>query len=350
MKLPLAVKYNRFFLAMMLAGSLLLIGSCSTPRKREPKVKATSVVFYNVENLFDTINNQGERDFEFSPESPKKWNTERYTKKMKDISHVLMDVDTVGEPGLIGLAEIENQSVLNDLVRTRRMAPEKYQIIHEESPDYRGIDVALLYRPDIFKEITHTVIGIHFKDDPDYHTRDILYAKLLTGKHDTLHVFVNHWPSRLGGLEKSQPKRVFVASVLREQVDSLLAINPRSKIIIMGDMNDEPDNKSLFDVLKVIPGTDGTLHSLLYQASMKGKGTYYFRGNWNMLDNLVVSHDLLTAKSGWTTVPASGMVFHEKWMEYHNKKGETAPNRTYGGPNYYGGISDHFPVYFILHR
>ncbi|WP_153637702.1 hypothetical protein [Prolixibacter sp. NT017] len=350
MKLPLAVKYNRFFLSMVLAGSLLLINSCSTPRKSEPKVKATSVVFYNVENLFDTINNQGERDFEFSPESPKKWNTERYTKKLKDIAHVLMDVDTVGKPGLIGMAEIENQSVLNDLVRTKRMAPVHYQIIHEESPDYRGIDVALLYRPDIFKEITHTVIGIHFKDDPDYHTRDILYAKLLSGKNDTIHVFVNHWPSRLGGLEKSQPKRVFVASVLRAQVDSITRLNPDAKIIIMGDMNDEPENKSLFKVLQAIPGTDGTLHSLLYQASMKGKGTYYFRGNWNMLDNLVVSHDLLTAKSGWTTVPASGRVFHEKWMEYHNKNGVMAPNRTYGGPNYYGGISDHFPVYFILHR
>lgn len=346
------MKYNRFFVLVIAAGSLLFASSCSSPHKHQSaaNVKATSIVFYNVENLFDTIDNQGKADFEFTPQSKKDWNTKRYEKKINDIAHVLMDIDTVGEPGLIGMAEIENQSVLEDLVKTKRMKPYHYKIIHEESPDYRGIDVALLYRPDLFKEISHQTIGIHFPNDPNYHTRDILYAKLLSAGNDTLNVFVNHWPSRLGGQVASEPQRVFVASVLKIHVDSVLKARPNGKVIIIGDMNDTPLNKSLHVTLGATPDTTSQLHNLMYKLAASGKGTYYFRGDWDMLDNLVVSHIMLEDPTGWHVKPSSGHIFHERWMEYKNRKGILTPNRTYGGPNYYGGVSDHFPVYAILNR
>jgi endonuclease/exonuclease/phosphatase family metal-dependent hydrolase len=244
------------------------------------------------------------------------------------------------------LAEIENQMVLEDLVNTDQLK-NQYGIIHEESPDYRGIDVALLYRKDAFKEISHETLPVNFPDDPKFKTRDILYVKGILGKKE-VHIFVNHWPSRIGGDEKTEPKRILAASVLKLKVDQILATDPKARIIIMGDMNDEPVNRSLKEILGAdAPDSGSKLVNLMLPEKTAGRGTYFYNGNWNMLDNLVVSEKILHG-SGMKVEGQKGTVFHSEWMIFTNKEGIKTPNRTYVGNKYVAGVSDHFPVYFKI--
>ena len=314
------------------------------------KKRNLTVVFYNVENLFDTKNNSGANDGEFTPEGANKWTEERYTKKVNDISKVLGSVNNNELPEIIGLCEIENRKVLDDLVKTKLLQEGNYEIEHFESPDFRGIDCALLYRPDEFKVIKSTPVYVGFADDPEYSTRDILYVKGETRNKEEFHIFVNHWPSRIGGLEETEPKRMAVAGLLKSKIDSVQTQNPDANILVIGDMNDEPSNKSLNEILaaKSPEVTNAALVNLMYLVHTNKKGSYNYRGNWNMLDNIVVSAGLLDNK-GFQCIENQGYVFHEKWMEFE-KGGEISPNRTYGGPNYYGGVSDHFPVYIQLKR
>ena len=306
-----------------------------------------TVVSYNVENLFDTVDDPKIPDEEFLPASEKKWDNDKYQKKLADISKVISEVNLKELPEVVGLVEVENQTVLEDLVKSGKLNGQNYAIIHEESPDYRGIDVALIYRKDAFKEIMHEVLPVNFPDDPEFKTRDILHV---TGKmrNKTVHLFVNHWPSRIGGDEKTEPKRVLAASVLKKRVDQILALDPKARIIIMGDMNDEPANKSLKEILgAAMPGTGSPLVNLMMPDDAAGKGTYFYSGNWNMLDNLVVSEAVLKGK-GMQVEGQKGYIFSNDWMIYTNKNGDKTPNRSYVGNKYVGGVSDHFPVYFKM--
>lgn len=328
---------------------IFLLVSC-TGEKRKNR-KNLTVVFYNVENLFDLYDEPVKRDEEFTPDGEKKWNQERYTKKLQDIAKVLSSVHEEELPEIIGLCEVENKKVLEDLANTGELKGGSYGIVHHDSPDFRGIDCALMYRPSEFKVLDHFPVAIHFEDEPDYKTRDILYVKGRTKNRERFHIFVNHWPSRIGGVDKTEPNRVQVATVLKGKIDSIMQANKKARFMVMGDMNDEPDNKSLFQTLGAKePGTESAgLINLMFPPDKDGKGSYNFRGNWNMLDNLVVSENLLD-KKGFQVVGQQGFVFQQEWMEYKNPEGIVYPNRTYGGPNYYGGISDHFPVYFRLER
>lgn len=341
------IAFFRYFVIALAA--LILLLSCS--KEKRANRRNLTVAFYNVENLFDTVDEPGKNDEEFTPASEKKWDEERYLKKLNDISAVLSSVNETELPEIIGLCEVENEKVLVDLARTEKLAEGNYRVVHHESFDFRGIDCALLYRPDEFRVTTHFPVRISFKNDPDYKTRDILYVKGKTRNREEFHIFVNHWPSRIGGEEKTEPDRVEVANILRAKIDSVRHTNRNAKIIVMGDMNDEPANKSLSETLGAgIPGENGAeLVNLMYPDDLQNKGSYNFRGNWNMLDNLVVSSNLLD-KKGFQCTDKKGYIFHREWMEYKNNRGEISPNRTYGGPNYYGGVSDHFPVYFKLQR
>lgn len=310
------------------------------------KKRNLTVVFYNVENLFDIRNDMGERDGEFTPEGANKWTEDRYQKKLEDLAKVLSSVNKKEMPEIIGLCEIENRKVIDDLVKTSLMKDGDYEIEHFESPDFRGIDCALLYRPDEFKVIKSYPVKIAFADDLAYTTRDILYVKGETRNKEEFHIFVNHWPSRIGGLEQTEPKRVAVAQLLKSKIDSVLKVNPRANILVMGDMNDEPSNKSISEVLaaKSPEIKNAALVNLMYPDHSNKKGSYNYRGTWNMLDNIIVSAGLLD-NNGFQCIEKQGFVFHEKWMEYEDKTNGITPNRTYGGPNYYGGVSDHFPVF-----
>ncbi len=340
---------RKIFLRLFSVVFLLLSVSCS-PWKNAARRNMT-VVFYNVENLFDLKDTPGKADQEFTPEGEKNWNAVRYKDKLQAVSRAISAINEGDLPEIIGLCEVENQKVVSELIHTGLLARGKYQVIHHESPDFRGIDCALIYRPSAFKVLEHAAIPVRFADDPGYKTRDILYVRGRTRNLEELHVFVNHWPSRRGGVEKTKSKRNHAARVLKRKIDSLAGRGRRSHILVMGDMNDEPDNESLRQMLGAgSPENTGEgLVNLMYPADSAGKGSYNYRGEWTMLDNIIVSRGLLD-KKGFQCIGKKGFVFHQDWMEYRRNDGGIAPDATYGGDTYYGGVSDHFPVYIRLRR
>ncbi|MEL6943263.1 MAG: endonuclease/exonuclease/phosphatase family protein, partial [Bacteroidota bacterium] len=206
------------------------------------------VAFYNVENLFDTVDDPIKPDEEFTPEGRQKWSNARYFAKLLKIAKVVEQMD---HPAFIGMCEVENRTVLEDLISRPALNNRAYGIVHHESPDYRGIDVAFLYDKKQFKVKKSQTIRINFPAEivEDYTTRDILMVEGTFQKKQPLYFFINHWPSRRGGLKESEPKRTYVAAQLRKAVDSLFQVNPNAQIMIMGDFNDETDNKSISEVL-----------------------------------------------------------------------------------------------------
>jgi predicted extracellular nuclease len=311
------------------------------------------IMSYNVENLFDTLDTPGTDDIEFTPASKKQWNTEKYNKKLAELAKVISAVGKGELPDVVGLVEVENRKVVEDLINTPALKPGEYMIVHEESPDERGIDVAMIYRKDRFKYEGHVKIPVAFPFDSTERTRDILYVFGKAPDGMDIHFFVNHWSSRNGGEKETEPKRMYCAVALRRNVDLLLSRDSRARILIMGDFNDEPTNRSIMSVLQASNKRKnisvGEFYNLMYDRhNLTPEGTYAYRGNWNMLDQLIVSHTLLNANSGYSVSYDSGKIFKEEWMLFKAKTGEISPNRTYGGDNYYGGISDHLPVYVVL--
>ncbi len=333
-----------FFLAV------LLFCSCKSVYKTKiaelEQNNSYRFAFYNAENLFDLVDEPGKEDDAFTPEGKNKWTPDRYQKKLDQLAKV---IGAMNYPVAVGLCEVENKTVLQDLIQRTELQKYQYQYVHYDSPDQRGIDVGFLYMSPALKVLGSDITRIDFPPEvvEDYTTRDILHVKTLFRSRDTLHFFINHWPSRRGGLAESQPKRVYVATQLRKETNKLLKANPNSAIIITGDFNDEPDNDSVHSVLNAKPAADDPVNSNLYNCSyhldQKGKGTYNFRGNWNMLDQFIVSGSLLN-NSCDVQVGAVG-ILEADWLFYDDKKYGKKPNRTYGGPNYYGGFSDHLPVY-----
>jgi predicted extracellular nuclease len=335
---------------------LLLISQCSVAQSDfYLKDNFFTIVSYNVENLFDTIDDPNKFDNEFLPDSASNWNSDKYWKKINDLSMVISSVNKYELPELVGLVEIENETVLKDLIKNKFLQAADYSFAHHDSPDERGIDVALLYRKDEFKYISDEIIPVNFAFEPETKTRDILYVKGKIGAGEILHVFVNHWSSRRDGQDLSEPKRIYTAKLLRAKVDSIQKSDKKAKIVIMGDFNDEPTNKSLSETLlatnKSHPKDNRELYNLMFDKHLLGIGTYNYRGNWNMLDNLIVSQALFNSPGKYEVSKDGGQIFHARWMMFDNvKTGDFTPNRTYSGTKYYGGVSDHFPVYMILKK
>ncbi|MBL7138257.1 MAG: hypothetical protein ISS17_05755 [Bacteroidales bacterium] len=306
------------------------------------------VVFYNVENLFDTIDDKHKNDNEFLPGSEKEWNSERYQHKITNLGKVLAAIDSLELPAVIGFAEVENREVLEDLIRLTTLQQAPYQIILEEGGDPRGIDVAMIYRPDKLQYLSHQAIPASY----EYRTRDILYIKFLGPAGDTLHLFVNHWKSRSGGEEKTRSKRIENATLLREVVDSLFTRSPGTRILIMGDLNDEPPDESVALTLEALPlkkkPVAGELYNLFFQAYEEQKGTLWYR-NWDLFDQIIVSGNLLISKRKNRPVILYpyGYIFREEWMLDRSGENEGIPFRTYKR-DYQGGFSDHLPIYTIL--
>lgn len=335
---------------VLIVGAVVIIAAVAyyfVTRVAEPK-KPIEVVFYNVENLFDTVEDTTIWDDEFLPDSAKNWTQERYEKKLVDLAKVLTAISEDDLPEVIGVCEVENRQVVEDLFATDSLKKGKFKVIHEQSADFRGIDVALAYNSELLTELYHERIRFKFSFEPETTTRDILYAKLLSCG-DTLHFFVNHWPSRRGGQEASEPKRLQAATVLRTKIDSILLRDQNAKIISMGDFNDYPTNKSMTEVMNCEPGANQHLTNLTYRFHEAGLGTYNYKGEWGMLDQFIVSDGLLYSAEGCATSDSSVAIFKEDWMLYFPESGEPSPSRTYGGPNYYGGYSDHLPIRLTLH-
>lgn len=316
--------------------------------------KEFTIVFYNVENLFDTEDEPLKEDEEFTPGSDKAWDQEKYEKKLEDIARVLSSVNPSGLPEIIGLSEIENRKVLDDLVGIKSLKKGNYSVVHSESPDKRGIDVALLYCSDDFTVSDYKTIPVIFPFDSSETTRDILYVTGTENDGEAFHFFVNHWTSRIEGQRESEPKRIYAAVALRKEIDALMNRDPQVKIVIMGDFNDEPTNRSINEMLfannKRKNATSRELYNLMYDLhNINNIGTYFYRGNWNMLDQIIISQSLLKDRSGYHTDYEDGKILKEDWMLYQEQESrEFVPNRTYSGPEYYGGASDHLPVYITF--
>lgn len=317
----------------------------------QKNVNSFLVVSYNVENLFDTINSPLFEDDEFTPSGTKKWTYERYDKKLKDLTRVILSIPVKELPALIGLAEIENRGVLEDLTNMRGLRKMEYEIVHEDDQDPRGIECALLYRPDLFKYKSHEYIPIADPVNPEYLYRGILHVHGKGPDGSSLHIFINHWKSRSGSQQETERQRMFSAITLRKQLDMLMARESDFKVIIMGDFNDEPTNRSITNGLSALNKRRniemGDYYNLFYDLhNAAGEGTYNYQGTWNMLDQIIVSYSLLNQERGLTTQFDSGHILKEEWMLYESEKyGESLPSATYGGPEYYGGPGDHLPVY-----
>jgi hypothetical protein len=308
------------------------------------------IIFYNVENLFDTLNNPGINDEDFTPEGKKGWNTKLYLAKLAKLSEAI--TYPTNYPLMIGLAEIENTHVVRDLVLTPPLNRERYRVAHFDSPDGRGIDVALAYDLERFYVLHKEPVRIRFAGD-ERPTRDILYVKGLLQDSIVLHVFVNHWPSRLGGEEESRYKRVAAAKALRHKTDSIMNADRLPNILIMGDMNDHPNNVSVNQTLGATHPNNaapGKFVNLLYPAHDKGLGTHSYKGEWGVLDHLIVSYPLHTGKAKIRVMPQDSHILYEDFLIFTNKTGEKSPNRSFVGDKYVGGYSDHLPVYLYLGR
>ncbi|NVO03944.1 MAG: endonuclease/exonuclease/phosphatase family protein [Bacteroidetes bacterium] len=346
---------------IIIISSFLLFASLSlqaqkNSKSKSPKDQQFGFMFYNTENLFDTIDTPNKKDEEYTPKGRNLWTSDKYNKKVSNIAKVISSISPSNFPSIIGLTEIENKAVLEDLLNTNSMKKVKYQIVHEESPDERGIDCALLYRPEEFKYISHKAINVTFSfDSAARKTRDILYVKGVTNSNDTLNIFVNHWSSRGGGKEKSEPKRIFTAEIMRHYVDSLFDKNINANIILMGDFNDDPTDKSTEITLKTAANVDVSdnkkLVNLLYNKFKAGEGTLPYKGSWNLFDQIFVSPNLITKKTGYKINPSDISIFKPEWLTKKDEKGNLITIRTYdkNSPNEVG-FSDHLPVYIYLNK
>ncbi len=277
------------------------------------------IAFYNVENLFDTEDAPNKIDEYYTPSSPIKWNEAKYQTKLKNLSTVIEEICYNDYPHILGLCEVENLKVLEDLVEQEAISSHNYQIIHFESNDARGIDNALLYDEKAFKPFDSGIKPVDLSQFEET-TRDILWVKGTIANGDTLICMVNHWPSRREGKANSEPKRVQAAKALKALFDNFEKQHPSAGIVAMGDFNDEPSDVSLISTLGAgAKKKEGQLHNLMSKFHKKKKGSYNFRGNWNMLDQIIVNDDLFDGKGSEVISKATG-IKHEDWLIQKDEK------------------------------
>lgn len=343
----------RFFkaLSIVFAAVVMWGASCKDATKSTENIKLLetkeiTVAFYNVENIFDTTDDPNTNDNDFTPTGKLEWTNDRYVVKLRHTAEAMKEMDT-GLPDVLGLCEIENRKVLEDLIAQPELKGYDYAIIHADSPDERGIDVALLYKKALCKEVKTEFLRVEFPENPSDRTRDILHAELQVGS-ENVHFFVNHWPSRSGGQEESEFKREAAARKLRAQVDALKSEN--AKIIIMGDFNDHPDNKSILDVLGASEFSGSVLYNMAAAGHRAGEGSYWYKGSWGALDQFIVSPNLLEAASGWRTEKGDFRFVKSPVLLFTDSKGVARPNRTYVGDDYKAGYSDHLPIVMKLRK
>lgn len=315
--------------------------------KKPPK--RYRVMFCNVENFFDTRNDSLTNDDEFTPEGRLHWTFKRYIDKQNIIYKTIVAAGEGILPDVIGMCEVENRTVLSDLINRTPLSKFPYRIVHANSPDQRGIDVALLYNSATMQLLSHRYIRVKKRG---LRTRDILYCRMKAGR-DTCHFFVNHWPSRSGGRLESDDNREAAARTLRKVTDSLFAQNRHARILIMGDFNDEPKDESLsgslLSAIDLRKPVSGALYNLSKTpAGGDFRGTIKYRGEWSIFDQIIVSGAML-GKKGLHVLPDGYRIFGASFLlvpdeQYNGKR----PNRTYNGMRYAGGFSDHLPVFMDL--
>ncbi len=338
---------------IVLAFFLLFCGLSAFSQKTDYKVAV--IGFYNLENFYDTINNPIVDDEEFLPHGPKNYNSKVYWDKVNKLATVISQIGTEVNkdgPAILGVAEIENDTVLNDLVNHPLIKDRNYKYVHYDSKDVRGVDVGLLYNPKYFKvnKSRKIYVTLPAGSKESFFTRDVLWVNgMLDGEE--INVFVNHWPSRRGGEERSKPARLAAAAANKKYVDTLEKLNPLAKIIVMGDLNDDPINESLTKVLNAKAHTEnvslGCFYNPWVEMYKKGYGTLAYMDAWGLFDQIIVN-------SNWLNKDQKGFfyyrqhIFNKEYLVENIGKYKGYPMRTWDGNTYRGGYSDHFPTYLVM--
>ncbi|MES2373492.1 MAG: endonuclease/exonuclease/phosphatase [Bacteroidota bacterium] len=333
---------------------LLILFGINTPAQ-EKKYKACVIAFYNLENFYDTVNNPIVNDDDFTPSGIKQYSKEIYLDKVTKLATVISQIGTeisASGPAIIGVAEIENDTVLNDLVHHPLISYRHYRIIHFDSKDARGIDVGFLYDPKMFtpEKAEKLFVKMPTNSKEAFYTRDILYVKgKLAG--ETIHVYVNHWPSRRGGEERSAPARATAALVCKKHLDSIFHKEANAKIIVMGDLNDDPDSPSITEALgakaTIAETGPGQLFNPWAALYAKGIGTLANRDAWGLFDQVIISHPWLNRKQDGLFYHHQE-IFNRSYLKENTGRYKGYPMRTWDGNTYRGGYSDHFPTYLVL--
>ncbi len=304
-----------------------------------------TVAFYNLENLFDTTDDPYTLDNDFLPDSEKRWNRKRYDKKIFKLGTAISNIGfskTGKAPVLVGVAEVENKRVLEDLIDSKHLKNKNYGIVHYDSPDERGIDVGLLYQKEYFEVIHSEKIQVLVDNDNgerDY-TRDVLWV---TGNlnEEEVHILVNHWPSRRDGAESTAYKRIVAAQKNREVIDQITSENAEAKIIIMGDFNDDPSSESIKQLVQ------NDLFNPMERLLTRYSGSTNYRSQWNLFDQIIFSHNFHKYEKGKHCF-SDASIFDDDFLKIYKGRYKGNPFRTYVGKKYTGGYSDHFPVYMRL--
>lgn len=316
------------------------------------------IVFYNAENLFDTRDDSLTLDDEFTPQGEMHWNLSRYKSKLHGIFRVISHMGEGVLPSVVCLAEVENKRVLYDLLTQTPLSEGGYHIVHKDSPDQRGIDVGVLFRSDLFRLLHSEFLSVPCPEGEMRSTRDIVYLILMAASGDSLHLFVNHWPSRSEGVVLTEPFRMSAATVLKDRIDSVFRFQSGAAVLVLGDFNEGPSEISIREILNAgpIPDNDNpdlslgdSLYNLSPSFSSNVRGTYKYQGAWETIDQVMVSGSLMQQGRGWGTTPALVRIFSPEYLleddrPFLGKK----PFRTYQGPMYRGGYSDHLPVFIDL--
>ncbi len=311
------------------------------------------VVFYNVENFFDCADDSLTNDDDFLYTSLRRWSASKYKVKQMHISKVICSIGGWSKPAIVGLCEVENAQCLHDLMHYSGLRSYNYDVIHYESPDRRGIDVAMLYDRFQFRPIHHEPIRIPFSDGHTT-TRDILYVKGQFASGDTVHLYVFHSPSRYGGVKASEYKRITAAQTLRRHIDSVLVSSPLADVLVMGVFNDDPTDVSVANVLGATSLIEcpepSALYNMMHSFSQRNLGTYKYHGDWGCLDQIIVSGALLDTLGALYTEQGAVCIYSPDFLlEPDEKYLGSKPLRTYNGYKYQGGYSDHLPVYIDLY-
>ena len=302
------------------------------------------VAFWNVENLFDTVDDPTvEKDEEFTPSAPKEWTEERFEAKLKNLARVISDMNEGRGPDVLGLSEVENRFVIEKLIEQLKPLNRDYEIVHKDSPSDRGIDCALIYDRKKLKLKSSDFLFVHSR------TREIVEAELAVGG-DGLFIFVNHWPSRGG--DREGKGRIQAAKVLRKRIDEILEKDRHADFLVIGDLNDHPTDRSVSKYLKTWGNPDSLRPGVLFNATWAvhadpNRGTYNYRGNWEVIDHVIMSPGMLD-DDGFRWKAGSTSEIRREYQMYRPGTPQAKPNRTYGGDRYYGGYSDHLPVKCVI--
>ena len=344
--------------------STLLLLFCFTILKAQTlnpdkSYEVTCVGFYNLENLFDTIVDPDTNKIlqeDFTPKSSKQWNSKKYYSKLDNMAEVISQIGVSKSvpdgAAVLGVCEIENKSVLDDLVAHEKLKNKNYQIVHYDSPDKRGIDVGFLYQPKYFKVTSSKSFTLTLPDNDHFFTRDqLLVSGELNG--EKIHFIVCHWPSRRGGQKASSHKRIAAGELAKSIVDSLTKEDPLAKVLVMGDLNDDPVDPSVREAMssvgKIKKMEAGDMFNPMEPLFKLGIGTLGYNDAWNLFDQMVITSGLISKDNSFSSYSYfTAKVFNNSFLKNSSGRFEGFPFRTYSYGKFINGYSDHFPVYLYL--